>query len=82
MGAQTLGLGLLPTQLWEKLVIFSIARWHGGTSRNPEIYEAEHLLTKRSIDPATGEKLVNLVRWWEIIPVEIKEQWINNPVWK
>ena len=51
---------------------------YGGStilSETPEIYGAEHLLTKRSIDPATGEKLVNLVKWWKIIPFEIREQW-------
>ncbi len=41
---------------------------HGGTailSETPEIYGAEHLLTRRAINPEVGEKLVRLIRWWE-----------------
>ena len=55
---------------------------HGGTgvlAETPEIYGAEHLLTKRSIDPATGEKLVNLVRWWEDYTHRNKGTMDNNP---
>jgi altronate hydrolase len=40
----------------------------GGTavlSETPEIYGAEHLLTRRAATPAVGEKLVQQVRWWE-----------------
>jgi altronate hydrolase len=40
----------------------------GGTvilSETPEIYGAEHLLTRRAISPAVAEELVSLVRWWE-----------------
>ena len=55
---------------------------HGGTgvlAETPEIYGAEHLLTKRSIDPATGEKLVNLVKWWEDYTFRNKGTMDNNP---
>ena len=55
---------------------------HGGTgvlAETPEIYGAEHLLTKRSIDPATGEKLVNLVKWWEDYTRRNKGTMDNNP---
>jgi altronate hydrolase len=33
--------------------------------QTPEIYGAEHLLTRRAINRAVGEKLVAKVRWWE-----------------
>jgi len=41
---------------------------HGGTallSETPEIYGAEHLLTRRAISPEVGEKLAERIRWWE-----------------
>jgi altronate hydrolase len=41
---------------------------HGGTailSETPEIYGAEHLLTRRAETRAIGEKLVERIRWWE-----------------
>ncbi|HWY77248.1 MAG TPA: altronate dehydratase family protein [Verrucomicrobiae bacterium] len=41
---------------------------YGGTSmlaETPEIYGAEHLLTRRALTREVGEKLVQLVRWWE-----------------
>ncbi len=41
---------------------------HGGTSvlaETPEIYGAEHLLTRRAITREIGEKLVAHIRWWE-----------------
>lgn len=41
---------------------------HGGTSvlaETPEIYGAEHLLTRRALTPAVGQRLVELIRWWE-----------------
>ena len=34
-------------------------------AETPEIYGAEHLLTRRAVDQATGERLISLVRWWE-----------------
>ena len=40
----------------------------GGTailSETPEIYGAEHLLTRRAASQAVGEKLIERVRWWE-----------------
>lgn len=40
----------------------------GGTAvlaETPEIYGAEHLLTRRAISPKVGQKLVAQVRWWE-----------------
>lgn len=41
---------------------------HGGTailSETPEIYGAEHLLTRRAENRAIGEKLIERIRWWE-----------------
>jgi altronate hydrolase len=54
----------------------------GGTSilgETPEIYGAEHLLTRRAISRDVGEKLVERIKWWEwytgIFGTEIN----NNP---
>jgi altronate hydrolase len=41
---------------------------HGGTSvlaETPEIYGAEHLLTRRAVSREVGEKLIAIIRWWE-----------------
>ena len=41
---------------------------HGGTvilSETPETYGAEHLLTRRAVSPEVGQKLVDLMKWWE-----------------
>src|SRR5918994_2478845 len=41
---------------------------HGGTgilAETPEIYGAEHLLTRRAVSRAVGEKLVERIKWWE-----------------
>lgn len=41
---------------------------YGGTSvlaETPEVYGAEHLLTRRAVSQAVGEKLIERVRWWE-----------------
>lgn len=54
----------------------------GGTgvlAETPEIYGAEHLLTRRAVDRATGEKLVGLIRWWEDYTVRNKGSMDNNP---
>jgi altronate hydrolase len=54
----------------------------GATSiigETPEIYGAEHLLTRRAVSRAVGEKLVERIKWWEwytgIFGAEIN----NNP---
>jgi altronate hydrolase len=54
----------------------------GGTSiigETPEIYGAEHLLTRRAVSREVGEKLVERIKWWEwytgIFGAEIN----NNP---
>jgi len=54
----------------------------GGTgvlAETPEIYGAEHLLTKRATDPATGQKLVDLVHWWEDYTARNHGTMDNNP---
>ena len=41
---------------------------HGGTailSETPEIYGAEHLLTRRAVSREVGQKLVERIDWWE-----------------
>jgi altronate hydrolase len=41
---------------------------NGGTAclaETPEIYGAEHLLTRRAASREVGEKLVERIRWWE-----------------
>ncbi|SNS22405.1 UxaA family hydrolase [Antarctobacter heliothermus] len=54
----------------------------GGTgvlAETPEIYGAEHLLTARAVDQATGEKLIDLIRWWEDYTERNKGSMDNNP---
>lgn len=54
----------------------------GGTgvlAETPEIYGAEHLLTQRAVDQATGDKLVSLIRWWEDYTLRNKGSMDNNP---
>ena len=54
----------------------------GGTgvlAETPEIYGAEHLLTRRAIDKQTGEKLVGLIRWWEDYTARNRGSMDNNP---
>jgi altronate hydrolase len=53
---------------------------HGGTailSETPEIYGAEHLLTRRAVTREVGEKLVARIRWWEAY-CERHDAAINN----
>lgn len=55
---------------------------HGGTailSETPEIYGAEHLLTRRAVDREVGEKLVSRIRWWEEYTAREKGEMNNNP---
>ncbi len=55
---------------------------HGGTavlSETPEIYGAEHLLTRRAKDEATGRKLAGLIRWWEEYTEREGGKINNNP---
>ncbi len=55
---------------------------HGGTailSETPEIYGAEHLLTRRAASRAVGEKIVERIRWWEDYTARNKGEMNNNP---
>ncbi len=55
---------------------------HGGTailSETPEIYGAEHLLTRRAVSRAVGEKLVSRIKWWEEYTTREKGEMNNNP---
>ncbi|MBE0689035.1 MAG: altronate dehydratase [Anaerolineae bacterium] len=54
----------------------------GGTvvlAETPEIYGAEHLLTRRAIDWGVGEKLIEKVRWWEAHAARLGIEIDNNP---
>jgi len=54
----------------------------GGTSvlaETPEIYGAEHLLTRRAVSREVGQKLVELVRWWEEHARQHRSSIDNNP---
>ena len=55
---------------------------HGGTailSETPEIYGAEHLLTRRAATRAVGEKLTGMIRWWEDYCARNGGEMNNNP---
>ena len=48
-------------------------------SETPEIYGAEHLLTRRAVNRAVGEKLVERIRWWEGYTKRNGGEMNNNP---
>jgi len=55
---------------------------HGGTailSETPEIYGAEHLLTRRAVTPEVAEKLLARIRWWEDYTRRNGNEMNNNP---
>jgi altronate hydrolase len=51
----------------------------GVLAETPEIYGAEHLLTRRAVDRATGDKLIGLIKWWEDYTARNKGSMDNNP---
>ena len=51
----------------------------GVLAETPEIYGAEHLLTRRAVDQATGDKLISLIKWWEDYTTRNKGSMDNNP---
>jgi arabinonate dehydratase len=54
----------------------------GGTailSETPEIYGAEHLLTRRSRSKEVGTKIVDLIKWWEDYTARNGNEMNNNP---
>jgi len=55
---------------------------HGGTailSETPEIYGAEHLLTRRAVSREVGEKLISRIHWWEEYTRRNGNEMNNNP---
>lgn len=55
---------------------------HGGTailSETPEIYGAEHLLTRRATSPAVANKLLDRIRWWHAYTRREGAEMNNNP---
>jgi altronate hydrolase len=54
----------------------------GGTvvlGETPEIYGAEHLLTRRAVSEAVGEKLLERIAWWERYTAMNGAEIDNNP---
>ncbi len=55
---------------------------NGGTSilsETPEIYGAEHMLLGRAVSDEVGQKLLDLLRWWEGYAAQNGETLDNNP---
>jgi altronate hydrolase len=55
---------------------------HGGTailSETPEIYGAEHLLTRRAVRADVAEKLIARIKWWEHYTRSNGGEMNNNP---
>ncbi len=55
---------------------------HGGTvilSETPEIYGAEHLLTRRAVSQSVADKLIERIRWWEAYTERNEGSMDNNP---
>ncbi len=55
---------------------------NGGTAvlaETPEIYGAEHLLTRRARTREVGEKLVSIIKWWEDYTKRARMSMDNNP---
>ena len=55
---------------------------HGGTTilaETPEIYGAEHLLTRRAVSAEVGRKLVDRIAWWEDYTARNGGEMDNNP---
>jgi altronate hydrolase len=55
---------------------------HGGSavlSETPEIYGAEHLLTRRAVSREVGEKIVKRIKWWEDHCARTGGEMNNNP---
>jgi altronate hydrolase len=54
----------------------------GGTAvlaETPEVYGAEHLLTRRAVSPDVGQKLVDQIHWWEAYTARHNFEIDNNP---
>lgn len=54
----------------------------GGTvvlGETPEVYGAEHMLTRRAVSREVGEKLIAKVHWWEEHAARLGTEIDNNP---
>ncbi|MHA1157503.1 MAG: UxaA family hydrolase [Alphaproteobacteria bacterium] len=51
----------------------------GVLAETPEIYGAEHLLTRRAASLEMGEKLVERIKWWEDYTARNDGEMNNNP---
>ena len=55
---------------------------HGGTAclaETPEIFGAEHLLTRRAVSREVGEKLIEHIYWWGRYTKALGAEMNNNP---
>lgn len=55
---------------------------HGGTAvlaETPEIYGAEHLLTRRAVSEPVATKLIERIKWWEDYTERNGGEMNNNP---
>ena len=55
---------------------------HGGTAiltETTEIYGAEHLLTRRAVNPAIAQKLLDRIEWWKEYTRANGGEFDNNP---
>lgn len=55
---------------------------HGGTvilSETPEVYGAEHLLTRRAVSQQVADKLIRRIKWWEEYTAKNDGSLDNNP---
>ncbi|MBL6078514.1 altronate dehydratase [Belnapia sp. T18] len=55
---------------------------HGGTvilSESPETYGAEHLFTRRAVSQEVGQKLVDVMHWWEDYTSKLGAEMDANP---
>jgi altronate hydrolase len=48
-------------------------------SETPEIFGAEHLLTRRAVSREVGEKLIERIHWWEQYTTQLGGKIDNNP---
>jgi altronate hydrolase len=56
---------------------------HGGTailSETPEVYGAEHTLTRRASSEKVGKKLIERIRWWKDVYAVGRDVQINGVV--
>lgn len=54
----------------------------GGTgilAETPEIYGAEHLLTRRAVNQKVADKLIDRIKWWEDYTASNGGEMNNNP---